>query len=1049
MANDDKSRNSDLFIVDNSDSERKVLDYLHEWTQIPQNSLDIATGYFEIGSLLRLDRQWQKLDKIRILMGEEVTRRTKDALLAGLATVTNALEASIEKEKQTNDFLLGVPSIVEALRTRKIECRVYTKLKFHAKAYLTHPQLRVIPPSALVGSSNFTYPGMTQNVELNVHFDNRHRREVELLQEWYNQHWQEAEDVTDGVFKVIERHVREYAPFDVYAKSLQEYFRNHEMTADEWEKSHSKIYQILAPYQREGYHALLKIARDYNGAFLCDGVGLGKTFVGLMLIERLVLHDRLNVALFVPKSAREAVWESVVRDRLPQVWGEFGGLRIFNHSDLLRGGEFPRRLSSIRDSAHVIIVDEAHHFRNTGTRGESESDPRSRYWKLYDIAEGKKLFLLTATPINNRLTDLQHLIELFSRHKADYFSAAPLGIHSLAGHFRKMEKSLEKAVHAALPNGDEIETNQVEAEQILAEDDLFRTLVVQRSRAYVKKSAAQEDSGEILFPKPREPQVVPYSVKQTYGKLLGMVEAAFNKTEPLFSLPIYYPFAKYRITDDPIDPLAEGRQKQVVTLIRTQFLKRFESSVEAFTMSCWNLLRKLLAWVEVHAKTQHEVGRLERWKRAHGKLIGYMQAHQLELFGGEQEVDGEDDLIPPEMLAAVEKLERSEFKVDEIIDVTLDDMNQLADFLNELQNFKPSQDKKLTALVNLLKKDRVAKEHKVIIFTEFLDTARYLHQQLEAAGITGVAEIDSANANHKDRTEVIRRFAPYYNGLSSSELAAAGKEEIRVLISTDVLAEGLNLQDATRLINYDLHWNPVRLMQRIGRIDRRMNPAIESRLVADHPEQAALRGEVGYWNFLPPNELNDLLRLYETVSKKTLRISRTFGIEGKKLLKPDDDYEDLRDFYHAYEGTESPIEKMRLEWQQLQADDKELADRLNALPPRVFSGKASLTPGARAVFFCYVLPAPESDDATQWTESAGIARWFLFDLATEQIAEDAHQIINFVRCLPGTPRSNDLAAATLTDVRAKVERHIKNSYFKKIQAPANVKPALKAWMELV
>lgn len=93
---------------------------------IPQNSLDIATGYFEIGSLLRLDGRWQNLEKIRILMGDEVTRRTKDALMAGLANVTNALEISIEKEKQTNGFLLGVPAIVEALRTRKIECRVYT-----------------------------------------------------------------------------------------------------------------------------------------------------------------------------------------------------------------------------------------------------------------------------------------------------------------------------------------------------------------------------------------------------------------------------------------------------------------------------------------------------------------------------------------------------------------------------------------------------------------------------------------------------------------------------------------------------------------------------------------------------------------------------------------------------------------------------------------------------------------------------------------------------------------------------------------------------------
>jgi hypothetical protein len=179
-----------------------------------------------------------------------------------------------------------------------------------------------------------------------------------------------------------------------------------------------------------------------------------------------------------------------------------------------------------------------------------------------------------------------------------------------------------------------------------------------------------------------------------------------------------------------------------------------------------------------------------------------------------------------------------------------------------------------------------------------------------------------------------------------------------------VLAEGLNLQDATRLINYDLHWNPVRLRQRIGRIDRRMNSVVEARLVAEHPEQARLRGEVAYYNFLPPAELDDLLRLYRTVSKKTLRISKTFGIEGRKLLKPDDGYEYFRDFYSAYEGTESPLEKIHLEWRQLLIDDPDIEDRLDRLPARLFSGKARPTPSAQAVFFCYALPAPEADAET-------------------------------------------------------------------------------------
>ena len=237
-------------------------------------------------------------------MGDEVSLRTKKAFDEGLAQVSNRLDSSLEAEKRKNDFLTGVASIVEAIVTGKIQCRVYRKDKFHAKAYITHARLEVVGSAALVGSSNFTHPGLTQNVELNVQITGS---QVAVLQEWFDQHWADAEDVTSEVLKVIQRHIQHYTPFEVYAKSLHEFFKGHELTATEWERNHSAIYQILAPYQREGYHALLKRADRYRGAFLCDGVGLGKTYVGLMLIERLIVHDRLKVALFVPKSGRKPV----------------------------------------------------------------------------------------------------------------------------------------------------------------------------------------------------------------------------------------------------------------------------------------------------------------------------------------------------------------------------------------------------------------------------------------------------------------------------------------------------------------------------------------------------------------------------------------------------------------------------------------------------------------------------------------------------------------------------------------------------------------------
>ncbi|GAH75615.1 unnamed protein product, partial [marine sediment metagenome] len=260
-----------------------------------------------------------------------------------------------------------------------------------------------------------------------------------------------------------------------------------------------------------------------------------------------------------------------------------------------------------------------------------------------------------------------------------------------------------------------------------------------------------------------------------------------------------------------------------------------------------------------------------------------------------------------------------------------------------------------------------------------------------------------------DRSGIIRRFAPYYNGSSIADLAAEGRAEIRVLISTDMLSEGLNLQDATRLINYDLHWNPVRLMQRIGRVDRRMSPDVEAQIVADHPEQKDLRGKVAYWNFLPPDELEELLWLYGRVSNKVLRISKTFGIEGKKLLTPEDDFDALRNFNHTYEGTTTPIEKMHLEFQQMLKDNPDLAARLDALPGRVFSGKRHPSKDAKAVFFCYRIPRPDQsaqvkDGELPWTEDAGETKWYLYSLADETIVEEPSEIVDIIRSKPDTPR---------------------------------------------
>jgi hypothetical protein len=507
---------------------------------------------------------------------------------------------------------------------------------------------------------------------------------------------------------------------------------------------------------------------------------------------------------------------------------------------------------------------------------------------------------------------------------------------------------------------------------------------------------------------------------------------------------MYYPLAWYKGPDTSIDPLEEGRQKQVVGLIRTNFLKRFESSVAAFELSCERLMQKLLAFIEVHAETQAEKRRLERWKLDNADTLGYARKRQLELWGEDLDESDEEDIIPQEMLDAVERLDRANFDVPAMMTETFRDLDQLLHFIAEARKFEPRHDDKLQKLIRLLKSKELDGQ-KVLIFTEFADTARYLKHRLEEAGIEGLGQVDSASK--ANRADVIQRFSPYYNGTSSAALVATGRHEIRVLISTDVLSEGLNLQDASRVINYDIHWNPVRLMQRIGRVDRRINPEIEKALVTDHPEVADYRRKVSFWNFLPPEELNEILTLYTRVTQKALLISKTLGIEGKKLLTPEDDYEALKEFNQAYEGTRTAVENMHLEYQALLFEDPGLEARIQCLPRAIFSGRERVPKRPLGVFLCYALPALDKE-AGEFTEEAGVTRWYFHDLDRDTILDDPGEIVASIRSKPDTPRKCTMEEKTLIEIRAKVEKHIKNTYLKRVDAPVGVKPKLRCWMEL-
>lgn len=1020
------------FIVDNTAEDWKALQYVREWCDI-SSAIDIATGHFEIGAFLALDGAWQKVDKIRLLIGGETSRTTADAIAA-------ALDSSILVERQTGDaFLTGVDAVVDGIRSGKIEIRVYTPKKFHAKAYITHSKLKVVGSAALVGSSNFTRPGLTQNVELNVRFQGP---EIADLQEWYEQHWAEAAPVNAELLSVLEHNVRQFTPFEVYAKALHALTANVDPTDKTWEESESSIYPLLAPYQQEAFHSLIEMSRRWNGGFLTDGVGLGKTFVGLMLTEYYAVRHRRNVLIMATKTGQDAVWNPELKERLPELFGQFSNVLVRAHTDLttLQG---QAEIEHLAKRADVVIIDEAHNFRNRGTTPSDENPWGSRWWRMQKICQGKTVFLLTATPINNSLFDLVHQAELFTGTAADDYFAS-IGVNSLRKYTVELEKPFKQAI---------LDTSVVA--DLMAKDKLFQSVIHQNSRKYAVESSKVTGGSEVVFPETQVPRVVPYDFGALYAPLFTEIQNAFNRATPLFVLPMYYPLAFS--TSEHVDTMAENRQRQVVALIRTIFLKRFESSLAAFAGSCLDLASKVLHWLDVNTKVDPaQEARLAQWRTANEESVlkPIHDRYRSTLDEGWHE----EDLTEEELQELDHNLVGGQYKLQEMLDAAFEDLDQLSRFM-ELILAGAGYDDKYLRLRDLLlgaskegrkSLDKVVftpefRTEKVIVFTEFADTARYLEEQLRNDGLVGVDRIDGTRSN--DRYAMIKRFAPFYNKVTPEDRKKLAP--LRVLISTDVLSEGVNLQDGTLLVNYDIHWNPVRLMQRIGRVDRRMNPAIEADLVKAEPSAKKSRGHIQIRNFLPPAEIETLLTLYNKVQSKTLMISSTLGIPGGKLLDESDMYDDVKVFQafkDEYNGDIAPIEELRLKWLNLAKEHPGLAELVERLPDGISTAKQGHPAG---VFICRQAPllTKQHDDAAAWTMQPGQVEWAL--RTPDGVDRRLHSLDKAISSEPSTAAATFSDRSTVHASLRQFERDETKRLRKEIQLPLDAPtPKTICWMEI-
>lgn len=272
-----------------------------------------------------------------------------------------------------------------------------------------------------------------------------------------------------------------------------------------------------------------------------------------------------------------------------------------------------------------------------------------------------------------------------------------------------------------------------------------------------------------------------------------------------------------------------------------------------------------------------------------------------------------------------------------------------------------------------------------------------------------------------------------------------------MLISTDVLSEGVNLQDGALLVNYDIHWNPVRLMQRIGRVDRRMNLDIEKELVKEKPSAKKSRGHIQIRNFLPPTEIETLLTLYNRVQSKTLMISSTLGIPGGKLLDESDMYNDVKVFQafkDEYNGDIAPIEELRLKWLNLAKENPGLHELIQRLPDGISTAKDGKPAG---VFICRRVPrltkVTDDDTEAEWTMKHGDIEW---SLRTPDGVERGLQTVDeAIAADPSTPAAPFSDRSKAHTALREVERDETKRLRKETQLPMDAPtPKTICWMEV-
>lgn len=958
------------------------------------HALDVATAYFNVGGFSLLSEGLDDLASFRLLLGSEPGTAQDLGLRARLRSELDAAPFDRETLRQ-------VETLIRFLRRPDVAVRLYQQGFLHAKSYLFFadetPGDRFTPVAGIAGSSNFTRAGLTTNQELNLthksvideaeaddiaaqaavepllkskvpvtsQVTGTSRRAIksevgarailELL-DWYDERWAASRDFKPDLIALLNESKfgdHEYTPYEIYLKTLYEYFRE-EIGDDGLRLPGTRSAVELARFQEDAVKKARRILARYDGVMVADSVGLGKTWIGKKLLEDTAYHRRQKALVVCPASLRD-MWRAELREAT--IPAEIVSQELIQQED------FPSqsRAAALKD-VDVILIDESHNFRNHRTnRYENVERLIGANGGRGRDGERKKIILLTATPINNTVLDLYNQIMLFAQGDRTYFSA--VGIGDLRKYFlaaRRQSEETDGSETAALFN-------------------LLEEVVIRRTRAYIRKSYPQATiQGEAINWPERELETVRYNLEQTYHDIYDLVVAGI---ESLALAP--YTLEDYKRTGVERDTWELGREQALAGIFRSRYLKRFESSVEAFRIS----VGRALAFFKTFAALLDE-----------GKLLDSSDfRHAMRYL----EPEGVDDEAPQSQAQALSdheaartilddlpELDPAQYNLQRLRQAVQHDVDVLTEIWDHIADVSPQRDAKLQRIKALLKGE--LRGEKTVLFAYYKDTARYLYRELTgdeaflaAAGNPRLAIMDG-DVKPETRSRRLERFAPVANDRPD---LAGSNEEIDLMISTDVLSEGQNLQDCGHLVNYDLHWNPTRMVQRAGRIDRIGSPF----------------DTLWVYNVFPEAGLERLLRLVESLQQKLTTID-TFGMLETSVLGEAVHPRTFNTLQRIADEDQTVLEELQAESElassefllaslqdALQSGDVEL----DKLPDGIHSGRERK--GYRGLFFYFTAP-PATDGETRRHF------WRYYDLESGRILENRYEIAGLIRCGPDEPR---------------------------------------------